>query len=67
MAYDSRRVDFSSKEGAERLAEAVRQYWARRGYTVDLAIEEVARDHVKKPVFSIKSDLLAGRPRKPCP
>ena len=50
------------------LADIIKEYWKKRGHVVNLTVEKVnlgatMTDHVRKPVYAIRSDMLNGKPR----
>jgi len=62
--------DNFTKEGAERLAERIRQFWARRDQAPRVWVEfEPIGQHLavgtQGGVYVVKSDMVGGRPR-PC-
>jgi translation elongation factor EF-G len=68
MAYNSRRLDFCSKEGAELLAERIRKYWEKRGVDCAVWVEKIDADGQSKmvefdaPVWVVRSTLrIRGR------
>ena len=63
MAYNSRRTDYSSRIGAERLAHAIAEHWRARGVEVRATVEQAGTDELGRPVFAVRTDLaFAGRP-----
>ena len=70
MAYNSRRLDFCSKEGAEILAERIRKHWEKRGVDCDVWVEKLDRAEVAKmieldsAVWVVRSNLrISGSKR----
>jgi hypothetical protein len=65
MVYDSRRSDYSSRAGAERLARAIAQHWQAKGVAVEARIEPAGADELGRPVYAVRTDLaFRGRPRE---
>ena len=55
--------DWSTLAEATILAETIRQYWQARGKSVNMRVMIDGADHSKKPLYVIRSDMLAGSPR----
>lgn len=60
-------ADSFTREGADKLARSIRDYWARRGRAVNVWIEpgEAYTNALRTGTwFVVRSDLVDGRPRK---
>jgi hypothetical protein len=55
--------DHLTELGARELALKIKKYWAARGYSVSLRVEQVAPDKGGK-LFAVRSDLLDGHPQR---
>lgn len=57
--------EFSTKEGAERLANIIRQAWARAGHDVSVSVEQSGSPLLDKKAFYVvrMPTLLNGLPR----
>lgn len=59
-------MDASSKEGAQRLARTIEDYWKRRGGIVRTWIEPVHQSRTaggpREPHYAVKTDMLNGLP-----
>jgi hypothetical protein len=50
-------ADPLTKHDAEYLAARLRSFWAERGHTVVVTVEETLMGRRKKPVWSVRSNL----------
>jgi hypothetical protein len=57
----SKADDNLSREGAELLAESIRRYWAKQGFSIECRIESY-RLSKTKTIFSVRSGLVNGMP-----
>lgn len=61
-------MDASSKEGAQRLARTIEDYWSRQGGIVSTWIEPVKIDKtaggVRAAHYTVKTDMINGLPQK---
>lgn len=58
-------MDASSKEGAERIARTIQQYWAHKGRMVRAWVISVTNPKQgKPPVWGVRTDMLNGLPRR---
>lgn len=63
MARPLNKNDLCSAEGAAKLREMVRSYWARRGVDVTVTIVTGGYDsHRNYPIYGIRSDMIGGQP-----
>lgn len=60
MSFPTR--DWLTKSAAIDLAALIEGYWAARGKKVSTRVEECGADR-GKPIYSVRSDMLAGSPR----
>jgi hypothetical protein len=65
MSYNALRFDYCSEEGARRLADQIAEYWRARGYQVrvELVCERKSNKSETMPMWHVRTDLIAGRPR----
>lgn len=65
--YAGFNTDSFSKDGAEQLAQHIREYWQKRGYAADVRVESgwgfMPAMRTGK-WFVIRSDMVNGRPRR---
>ena len=54
--------DWSTFAEATILAETIRQYWQAKGKIVNMRVVIDGADHSKKPLYVIRSDMIAGSP-----
>lgn len=56
--------DFCTNEGAQYLAERIREFWRRRGYEVDVeARREGFVSTMRSARTDLRSDMINGMPR----
>ena len=57
-----------TRRGAQRLVETIKNYWADRGFEIDIyAVEKPFVQEVRAQRWDIISDLVDGLPKKTCP
>jgi len=61
MSYPTR--DWLTRTAAQDLARQIEVYWASQGKKVRTRIEEFAGGGNKGPIYSVRSDMLAGSPK----
>ena len=54
-------TDTLSRDGAQRLAAELRDYWLQRGYTVKTAVEQQVRAD-REAYWVVRTDMVAGLP-----
>jgi len=56
--------DGLTEEGAKRLASHMKNFWKRRGYSIETRLEQTPGKDPNHKVWVIRSNMLAGFPPK---
>jgi hypothetical protein len=55
--------DWCNVEGAKALARIITDYWAKRGYVVNVEVQSQGREAWTHNTIGVRSDMVGGMPR----
>lgn len=56
--------DYLDEPGARRIANRIERFWRGKGMTVECRVVPMAVDMRNRRVFVVRSDMVAGLPRR---